>query len=425
MVEPAPSTTPFLEAQPDGASSKRRALFLARELPPVGYRVYRLGQSSPPETEVTVSKDGTTLENANLKVALDATTGVVTSVFDKRSGRESVASGGNANRLEIHWEKPSGMPAWDIGPIAKVDRLDSPVTLQVIETGPLRCTVQFTRQFAKSTLTQRVSLSAGAQQVDFTLLIDWRETGSDHPQWPFLTAAFDLNLDNPVAHFDIPFGSITRPADGQEVPMLKWVDLTSLDGRHGVSLLSDCKHGCSASGSTISLSLVRTPTWPDNTSDNYRQTVRYALYPHQGGPNVAGTAFRAYALVSPVVAQAVGANAEGELPPECSFVSPGDGRALITAVKRAEDDNDLVVRLYESAGAATKTRLTTYWPATAARAVNFIEDPLKQGPAMRPVSGSVPLSLRPWEVRTIKLRLRDVRGVKMTGTRGPGPVRQF
>jgi alpha-mannosidase len=261
--------------------------------------------------------------------------------------------------------------------------------------------------------------------VDFTLLIDWHETGSDHPQWPFLKTAFDLNLDDPVARFDIPFGSIARPTDGQEVPMLKWVDLTSRDGKDGVSLLSDCKHGCSASGRTVRLSLVRTPTWPDNTSDSYQQTVRYTLYPHEGDANVAGTVLRAYALVHPVVARSTGANADGQLPLECSFVSLGQGRAIITAVKRAEDDDDLVVRLYESAGAATQTQLTTHWAATAARAVDFMEDPLRQGPAMRPVGGSVPLSLRPWEIRTIKLTVRGVTGVKMTGTRGPGPVRQF
>ena len=421
-VDSAPSTVPFLD-QP--SALVRRGIFLARDLPSAGYRVYSAGQNAGVQDVPTVSADGTVLENANLKIVLDAGTGEVKSLLDKRSGHELVKHSGSANRMEIHWEEPSGMPAWDIGKIAKVDVLNSPVEIKIIEKGPVRCTVEFSRPFEKSAITQRVSLVSGAEQADFTLLIDWQEIGSGHPQWPFLKVAFDLNVNNPAATYSIPFGSIVRNTDDAEYPALHWADLTGADGAFGVSLLNDSKHGYSVSGSTMRLSLIRTPTWPDNTTDNYRQVVRYALYPHQGTVYDAGTVNRAMSLVYPVLSQVAGANAGGSLPAEYSFIKLDSPDAVITAIKRAEDDNDLIVRLYESSGMALKTGLSTPWTVQSAKAVNFMEDVLQAGPVMPVNRNAAELNLRPWEIRTIKMELKPVAGIDMRGTRGPGPVRQF
>jgi alpha-mannosidase len=97
----------------------------------------------------------------------------------------------------------------------------------------------------------------------------------------------------------------------------------------------------------------------------------------------------------------------------------------VTAIKRAEDDDDLVIRFYEAAGSALNARVRTQWQVLAAGAVNFMEDNMADGPAMDAGGDSFDLVLRPWEIRTVKLRLKPVDGVVMSGTRGPGAVRQF
>ena len=252
--------------------------------------------------------------------------------------------------------------------------------------------VEWTRRILASTVTQRVSLVAGGRSVPCTVHIDWRETGSGHPLWPFLKLAFDLDLRGGAATYEIPFGTIRRPTDGHEAPAVHWADLGTSD--YGVSLINDCKHGYSMTGNTMRLSLVRTPTSPDNTSDNYPQSVRYEIYPHRGTWQAAGTVHRAAALLQPPLAAWVPGDAHGPLPGECSFVRPRDDRAVITAVKRAEDDDDLVVRLYESSGSKLTAPLALHWPVASGTEVNFMEDDLGSAPTAAVDGREVSLRLR-------------------------------
>jgi alpha-mannosidase len=398
----------------------RRALVAVHKLPSVGYATFGAASPGSSPAAPSVSEDGTVLENENLKVVLDPATGTIRSLFDKRLKREFVASGKSANRMEIHYERPNGMPAWDIGAIDRVEPQDCPVTLSVVERGPVRCTVEFSRKMLASIVTQRVSLIAGGDSVVCSLAIDWKETGNMHPQWPFLKVAFDLAVENGRTTYETPFGAIERPADGHENAALKWFDLSGPGD--GVSIINDTKHGCSVKDGTMRLSLVRTPTNPDNTSDNYMQTVRYEIYPHQGGWEEAGIINRAFAFVHPLFAVWLEKDGTGELPGRCSFVKPADGRAVVTAIKRAEDDDDLVVRLYNPGGASIASSLDTWWPVEGGKQVNFMEDAY---PAPVPCSGkSAGLQLNGHEIQTLKLSLQGS-SAPMQGTRGPTPVRPF
>lgn len=253
-----------------------------------------------------------------------------------------------------------------------------------------------------------------------SLAIDWKETGNMHRQWPFLKLAFDLAMENGKATYETPFGAIARPTDGHENAALKWFDLSAAGS--GVSLINDCKHGCSVKDGTMRLSLVRTPTHPDNTSDNYLQTVRYEIYPHQGSWEDAETIQRAFAFVHPLFAVWLEKDGTGELPARCSFVKPADPRTVVTAIKRAEDDNDLVVRLYNPGSAPITSTLKTWWPMAAGKQVNFMEDAY---PAAVTCSGKeANLHLRGYEIQTLKLKLEGD-AAAMHGTRGPTPVRPF
>ncbi len=136
-------------------------------------------------------------------------TGRIIGLVHKATGRETVAPTGSANRLELFWEKPSDMPAWDIGAIDHMEQLDSPVTLKVVESGPVRATVEFTRAFRESSLTQRVSLVDGGDALECELIVDWKETGNTAKDalWPLLRLAFDFDLESAAATYDVPFGS--------------------------------------------------------------------------------------------------------------------------------------------------------------------------------------------------------------------------
>lgn len=376
-------------------------LFRARAIPAYGYKVYQLKPAmAQTAQDVSVSTDGTELQNSKLVVRLDPETGVIRSLYDKKARREFVATTGSLNRLEAYLESAEGASCWRIGKILGVEELTSPVTLKVIERGPARVAVEFSRPFRKNVISQCVALSADSDMVDCELTVDWAETGRQE-EWPFLKLAMDVNVQSPEANFEIPFGNITRPRDGREMPAIKWADLSGKDC--GFSLINDCKHGHSASGQTLRLSIVRSPGKLDWKSDNYRQTVHYALYPHSGTWKEANTVGRAFAWLHPVLLAETKPVDDKKLPLKFSFVSMARPNAMITAVKRSEDDNDLVVRFYECLGTPGKALLHVWQPVQSARETNFLEDP---GTATHGITGkSISTPMHKYEIKTLKIRM--------------------
>jgi len=401
----------------------RSGFFIARQIPPYGYRIYTIvEEEAPRKPGVQISPDGMILENAKLRVTLDPTSGTIVSIFNKQLNYEFVPPGGSANRLEIYWEKVDPMAAWVIGPVDHKEILGRPVSIRTLEKGAERVLVEIVYPFQESRLTQKISLYSDADYVDIEFTGDWKETGFKHPTLaPFLKVAMDLNIPYPVARFEIPFGDVSRPVDGKEVPALKWVDVSN--DRFGISLINDSKHGHSITTDTLRLSLIRTPNYPDATSDNYIQTVHYRLYPHAGDAIAAETAAQAFAFVHPVLTTLTTGRGRDLLPQEFSFVSVSDPNVMITAVKRAEEDDDLIVRLYESGGRSVRSFVRTAFSGRKARPVNFIEDPCAGDILFE--SGGLSLGFRPYEIKTVKLDLAPEPDVRMTGTRGPGSLRPF
>src|SRR5439155_11193003 len=163
------------------------------------------------------SGDNTTIENADYRVVIDPARGVVSSVYDKKNRRESIADGGSGNRLEVHWEEPNGMSAWQIGKISKVEPLIGPVTLgrDMKDLGDARSTISWDRQFQSTTLHQSVSLAPHGPPV-FQLSSEWKELGSAEKLSPFLKVAFDVRATDPKLTIQIPFAAMEKPADNGE-----------------------------------------------------------------------------------------------------------------------------------------------------------------------------------------------------------------
>jgi len=147
------------------------------------------------------------------------------------------------------------------------------------------------------------------------------------------------------------------------------------------------------------------------------------LYPHQGDWKTAGTVSRAFAWVHPVLSLPMTKKGTGALPSECSFVRIDVPNVMITAVKRAEDDDDMIVRFYEAYGLSNETTLRTMWTVQSVISTNFLEDPVAKADAV--MDRLVKVKLRGYEIRTLKLKLALQPGVTLSGAHGPGPVRPF
>lgn len=373
-------------------------LFNAEDMPSLGYRRYEIASASKPEKmPVTVNAQATVLENAEYRVQIDPTRGVVSSIIDRKNEREIVAKGGSVNRMEVHMEAPNGMSAWVIGETTQVIALLDPVKLEVAERGPAKATVRWVRRYEGTDLVQTVSLPAkGAPE--FGLDTKWNEKGNANKNCPFLKVAFDLAVTSPTMTYELPFGNIERPTDNTEVPALKWVDAS--DGKAGVALINDCKHGFSATTGTVRMSLIRSSYYPDAEPNNRPQKARWSLLPHKGSWKSAGVAREACEFNRPMLAVIAPDATTGKLPAELSFAGTSADNVIVTGVKKAEDSGDLVVRYYEAHGKQAQPGITTAFRESGRKMTNFIEDE---------VEGKPDATVKPYEIRTVKIAAGDLR----------------
>ncbi len=370
-------------------------LLAAGTLEPYSATPLRSGdRADTPVPELSVSEGH--LENAFVRVELDAG-GDLTRVFEKVAHRDVLAEGAKANEFLAFEDRPNEWDAWDVDIFYddKVYYAEPAASITVVETGPLRATVEIKRRILNSTYTQRLSLTYNSPRLDVTTDIDWRERHT------LLKVAFPVNILSPVATFEIQWGHVQRPTHRNtswdwarfETCAQKWVDLSESD--YGVSLLNDCKYGHDVQGGTMRLSLLRSPTAPDPEADQGRHTFTYSLLPH-AGPVAQTTIAAAYALNDPLLAVR-GAGAAGNAP---SLVASSRPNAVVETVKRAEDGSGIVVRLYEAQRQRGPVTLNFGFPVAKAERTNLLETPR----ATLEVKGNaVTFDLKPFEIVTLKL----------------------
>jgi alpha-mannosidase len=385
-------------------------------VPPLGYAALDLAAAPPPEPVGLVATPDR-LENELLRVSFGPD-GAITGLYDKQHGREALAPGGAGNALALYDDAGD---AWDFDHDYR-RRPPARPALRLTEAwvdGP-RAVVRQVSEVGASTIDQRIILMAGSRRLDFETRVDWRERGH------MLRTSFPLAVAAPQATCEIQFGNLQRPTHANtswdmarhEVCAHRWVDLAQAD--YGVALLNDCKYGHHLAPDALDLNLLRSPAYPDPVADRAEHTFTYALYPHAGDYRAGGVVRAGYELNVPLHAEVVapsatlpspahgrGAGGEGHpraggegRPSSASFLEVDASDVVVEAVKRAEDDDDLIVRLYEAHGAAARTRLHLAFPVAAVAAVNLLEE----GP--RPllvVDGAVELTFSPFEIVTLKV----------------------
>jgi len=388
------------------------AVSFTAPVPSLGYRVFHIeprqdgepaAAESQPASSGASADDSGCIENEFWRVQIDPHNGVITGIYDKRRGLEVLPPGARANLFQALFEKPHGMSAWIIGDISRSEDLDGPAQVTVVSRGPERGAIRVERRWRRSTFTQEVTLYAGVERIDFITTVDWREIGTPEADFPMIKVAFPAGLSRALASFEIPFGSVPRPAEGCEVPALKWIDLSGIGAggaEYGVSVLNDCKYGHDVSGNVMRLTLLRCPYDPDPRPDEGVHRFTYALYPHDGDWRQAGTVRRGFELNNPVLALAHPAQA-GELPGSYSFLRVEPRALIVTALKRAEDGDDIIVRFYESDGAAAVARVTPGFDWATATEVNLMEMPT--GTSVVADNTEIRLDVGPREIKTLRL----------------------
>ena len=383
-----------LEKRAQGDNTAFRIVFMAEGVPSLGYKLYRL---IPAETEGAgpegIKAGPNEIENDFLKVRLDPKTGWIVSLYDKTAKREVLAGPGNV--LEAVIDEPKEMSAWELGFKGLAGRAgENGAILELVERGPVRVVLRVKSRFRDSTFAQDLTLYRGLPRLDCRTSLDWRERNI------MIKAAFPLDLKSPAARFEIPYGSIARPADGTEVPALRWIDVSDGSGQYGTALLNDSKYGFDVKGGVMRMSVVHGATYPDPEADRGRQEFLYSIFPHRGDWKGAGVTRRGLELGNPLIAR-VALVHSGDLPKVHSFIKAGPANVILSAVKKEMGyaEGGLILRLCEIHGEKTDAKIDLPWNVEAQEA-DLIERPTGKTIG----SGtSITVPLAPYEIKTIRV----------------------
>ncbi|MCA0453767.1 MAG: alpha-mannosidase [Chloroflexi bacterium] len=394
-LQRADGTPVEIQATADG-----KVLVDPGKLAPFSITPLRYASEAQAQTENTLTAEPTLLENAYVRVELNSD-GDITRIYDKANQRDVLPSGAIANQWQVFEDRPMDFDAWDID-IFYDDKmwLAEPATsVKVVESGPLRATLEIERRILNSTYTQRVSLVHDSARLDFDTHIDWQE------KHILLKTAFPVDVFSPVATYEIQWGNVQRSTHRNsswdwarfETCAQKWVDLS--EGNYGVSLLNDCKYGHDIQNNIMRLTLLRSPTFPDKHADEGEHRFAYSLLPHVGGWNET-TAREAYALNDPLIAQVVEPSPSVDATALGSLIGSANDNVMIETVKRAEDGNGLIVRFYEFKRERGTVSLNCRFNLGEAWRTNLIEDDQEQ---IIVEGNQINLFLKPYEIVTLRL----------------------
>lgn len=395
------------------SGGKAKVVFIA-QVPALGYACYDIRPSDEPCTMGTgVRAEKKRLENDKYYVVLDDN-GDVCEIYDKKLNRNILEK---PIRMGLHQYYGSLIyPAWELRyqSVCKAPcEYAADPEFEIIENGPARVSIRISRTAGDSLFYQMISLSATGEAVEFQNEIDWRSGCR------LLKTNFTVAAENPKAHYDLGLGVIERGNNTEklyEVPAQAWADLTDKSGEFGVSVFSDCKYGWDKPDNhTLRLTGIHSPVsdfYPDGKKNpDSRQSLlefglnRYgfAVYSHEGGFEN-GTQLNAQRFCQPLRAFVIGHH-KGVLGGSYSFGSLSDDGVILRAVKKAEQGDEIIVRVNEGINHRHENVTLSLGDGIAsAREVYASEEPI--GPAVCE-DGKLVFSIDAYEPKTFALTLRD------------------
>ncbi|MBP0031177.1 alpha-mannosidase [Roseofilum sp. Guam] len=373
--------------------------FLTPNIPSVGYQLVWLVPNTEPVLSVDYPKE-LTLKNESLEVTLDPATGDILELCDRPNHRSVLR--GLGNQLQAFVDQGQYWDAWNIDPDYQKFPLP-PTQLESMDWesyGELVKTIKVVRTIGQSKITQYYTLLGNDNQLRITTGVNWQERHT------LLKVSFPVQLQADYMTYEIPCGAIRRSTHFKteqdqakwEVPALNWADLTDEVQNYGVSVLTDYKSGYDPHPDQLRLSLLRGSTWPDPEADLGEHEFKYALYPHGGSWEAAGTVQRGYELNCPLQVYScplLNRDQPGSEKTRISYLAFSSSAWILTALKKSEDNPyHWIVRGYESQGKTERIDVKNNLGLDYGNRVNLLEEE----------DGNTPLEIQPWEILTLKLR---------------------
>lgn len=390
----------FQEVTPSSLAGTRRIVFIA-ELPPLGFTTYKITSASPNEKRERsedIVANNYSLENEFIRIEFDEKNGTIRHIVDKEYSCK-LFEGGAA--LPIVFEDQSD--TWSHGVFSYENKIGEfkATEIKVVESGPIRGIVRINYRYSGSSITQDFIVYKGLKFIEVRVKINWNE------KHKLLKLQFPFNLSDIKYTYEIPFGTIERPANGEEEPGQRWVDvsgsLIDSEGKkitYGLAIINDTKYSFSAKDNVFTITLVRSPIYAHHIPNVKKEDVdyfyidqgfhefKYLLFPHKGDWK---KVFYQISNLSDAINFGLDyimeGSHEGILPRKFSFVSVSDRNLYITALKKAEASDDLVLRVLEQTGEERNVDVTLNMSAIR-RVVSIKVKPFEVKTIVVPISSS-------------------------------------
>ncbi|MDD5597026.1 MAG: glycoside hydrolase family 38 C-terminal domain-containing protein [Victivallaceae bacterium] len=362
-------------------------------IPPCAFlSVNKIGSAAVPATG---DGENLVLENAFIRYEFNRDAQLV-SVYDKEADYELIKPENPANVISLYHDDPVEYDAWDIDLGYEEQHLENArgATVRKI-SGPVRQILDFELEISNSKIRQRIILGHG-KRLDFETRVQWDEAHK------MLRTKFPVKAHATEAAFDIQYGYLKRSTGRNtswdvaryEVAAHRYADIS--DSQYGTALLNDCKYGYKVHDRVLDLNLLRSSKYPDFTADLGEHEFTYSLLPHEGDLLQSNVMNNAAILNQPPL-RFEGFRA-GRTPLPCSLEA---NDISLEAVKKAEKENCLIIRLVETKGRRSQGALRFHIPVKKLVKTNLIEW-TEEG--SETASGDIlKLELRPFEIRTYKV----------------------
>lgn len=352
---------PVQFSRPSSNTGGRIKIIFIDKLPSYGYKLYRIvSEKNSSSLPFSLNIGENIIENEWLYLEIDEKNGCIRKLYDKEWNKEVFSMD---SALPVIIDDPTDTWSHNVFKFKKEIGRFSKAKLKIVERGPLKGTIKVESYYEKSTLIQEFTIYRMFRWVETKVKVDW------HEKLKMLKIKFHLNIENPVATYQIPYGFIVRPCDGEEEPGGEWIDVGNED--YGVSIINNAKYSYDVDSNILSLTVLRSPVYAHhfplelNPDEDYEyidqgeQEFTYLIYPHKGDWKKADTVKLAESLNNPPIAF-LEYKHKGNLPVEKSFLSVNRENIIVTVIKEEEKGNSIILRAYETMGKETEVKFNLF-----------------------------------------------------------------
>jgi alpha-mannosidase len=399
------------EVDKDGNLIIANVAFVAEKVPSVGYDTYYLEMSAEVpasiSTTLKIDESNLELENEFLKVKLDPDSGGISSLIDKRTGKEML------NVSEGAFPVFKGKPNMKYPLRSIFDRsvesntsyeystAKSKAELRWLERGPVRATLRAQHSLPRLKFETQISLSAGQPYVEIVSRVlaqippatDVRPADIKEGYWLSFAPAFEPTTV--LRDFPLAIEATTN----KDFHALTFVDFC--EKNDGLLLLHPGTQWFKRDDNGIISNLIMRE-WESHFTGEYGWP-RYADYKHGLYPHLAdftnAQRTQAAAEFTQKLITVVGPVQSGKLPVKKSFISVTPDNVQLSAFRKTTG-NDFELRVLDVSGQESAATVELSFPLAKSSETDFL------GTKIGEVSKSgnkLQFPVTPWKIRTFRV----------------------